>query len=154
MHQCSQHRPVLPLEIDLYLWLSREIQERIVGGTVKPELAFINATLVQILSRTLDISGCMCTQAYVCVWKIKVHAAPLTLNVVGNLQIPDILVVKAAAQKALLANVRGSLRSRSMHAELVFSVAGSKHVRHCCFLSFKLSGRQSVLLSISVQKMH
>ena len=38
------------------------------------------------------------------------------------------LVVKAAAQKALFANLRGTLRSRSMHAELVFSVAGSKHV--------------------------
>ena len=45
-----------------------------------------------------------------------------------GLQVPDVLVVKAAAQKALFAHLRGTLRSRSMHAELVFSVAGSKHV--------------------------
>ena len=45
-----------------------------------------------------------------------------------GLQVPDVLVLKAAAQKALFANLRGNLRSRSMHAELVFSVAGSKHV--------------------------
>lgn len=73
------------------------------------------------------------TQANVCV-EDQVDAAPLILNLVGALQIADTSVVKAAAQKALLANVRGSMRSRSMHAELVFSVAGSKHVRHCRFL--------------------
>ncbi|CAL5225601.1 g8452 [Coccomyxa viridis] len=77
----------------LTLWLyrdvtnSREIQERIVAGTLQPELAFINAKMV-----------------------------------------PDVLVLKAAAQKAFFANLRGTLRSRSMHAELVFFVAGSKHV--------------------------
>ena len=121
---------------------------------MKPELAFINATLVKVFPGPWISMAACDTQADACVGKIKVHAAPLILNLVGNLQIPDISVVKAAAQKALLANVRGSLRSRSMHAELVFSVAGSKHVRHCCFLSFKLSWRRSVLLSISVQKMH
>lgn len=46
----------------------------------------------------------------------------------GMLQVSDLIVIKAAAQKALWASLRNTLRSRSMHAELVFSVAGSKHV--------------------------
>ena len=59
MLPCSRHCPVVTMQIDWCLGLAREIQERIVAGTVKPELAFINATLVQVLSRTLEIHGCM-----------------------------------------------------------------------------------------------
>ena len=44
------------------------------------------------------------------------------------MQVPDAILVKAAAQKAVLANAKGALRSRSMHAELVFNLSGSKHV--------------------------
>ena len=44
------------------------------------------------------------------------------------MQVPDTIIVKAAAQKAVLANAKGALRSRSMHAELVFNLSGSKHV--------------------------
>ncbi|CAL8470265.1 g9807 [Coccomyxa elongata] len=42
--------------------------------------------------------------------------------------VPDLLVVQAAAQKALAAHLRGSLRTRSLHAELVYNLSGSKHV--------------------------
>ena len=50
-----------------------------------------------------------------------------------NAQVPDPIVVKAAAHKAVLASAKGALRSRSMHAELVFNLAGSKHVGHSAF---------------------
>lgn len=43
--------------------------------------------------------------------------------------VPDPLVLHAAAYKALAAQARGGLRTRSLHAELVFNLSGSKHVR-------------------------
>lgn len=45
--------------------------------------------------------------------------------------VPDALVLRAAATKALLAAQRGALRCKSPHAELVFNLSGSKHVRPC-----------------------
>lgn len=44
-------------------------------------------------------------------------------------QVPDLLIVQVAAQKALAAKSRGLLRTRSLHAELVYNLSGSKHVR-------------------------
>ena len=46
-------------------------------------------------------------------------------------QVPDLLVVRAAAQKAFVASLRRALRTRSLHAELVYNLAGSKHVSSC-----------------------
>lgn len=43
--------------------------------------------------------------------------------------VPDLLVLHAAAYKALAAQKRGALRTRGLHAELVFNLSGSKHVR-------------------------
>jgi hypothetical protein len=43
-------------------------------------------------------------------------------------QVQDLSVVRAAAQKAFAASLCGALRTRSLHAELVFNIAGSKHV--------------------------
>ena len=42
--------------------------------------------------------------------------------------IMDVFCVHLAAHKALTSAVRGALSSRSLHAELVFNVSGSKHV--------------------------
>ncbi|KAI7841481.1 hypothetical protein COHA_004875 [Chlorella ohadii] len=42
--------------------------------------------------------------------------------------VSDLLVLHAAAYKALAAAQRGELRTRSLHAELVFSLSGSKHI--------------------------
>ena len=42
--------------------------------------------------------------------------------------VPDALVLRAAAHKACVAASRGALRTRSLHAELVFGLSGSKHV--------------------------
>lgn len=43
--------------------------------------------------------------------------------------VPDAIVLRAAAEKALMAKQRGTLRCKSAHAELVFNLSGSKHVR-------------------------
>lgn len=69
----------------------RELRDAVQGGSLAPECALANATLV-----------------------------------------PDLLVLHAAAYKALAAAKRGELRTRSLHAELVFSLSGSKHVS-CLF---------------------
>ncbi|KAL4440542.1 hypothetical protein ABPG75_003543 [Micractinium tetrahymenae] len=42
--------------------------------------------------------------------------------------VPDALVLRAAAQKALAAQQRGALRCKTAHAELVFNLSGSKHI--------------------------
>lgn len=42
--------------------------------------------------------------------------------------VPDALVLRAAAHKAAAAQQRGALRTRSVHAELVFNLSGSKHI--------------------------
>lgn len=43
--------------------------------------------------------------------------------------VPDLFAVHLSAHKALQASSRASLRTRSLHAELVFGISGSKHVR-------------------------
>ena len=131
----------------------REIQERIVTGKLKPELAVINAQMVQHTPSTPYLlpacSHPMCrrslcmghpTPGHLCLLKSALFC-PLAWKVEGmqanfrhlpnafhTMQVADAVVVKAAAQKALFADLRGTLRSKSMHAELVFSIAGSKHV--------------------------
>ncbi len=50
--------------------------------------------------------------------------------------VPDIFAVNLAAHKALQAAQRQALRSKTLHAELVFGISGSKHVSvkwHCQF---------------------
>ncbi|KAL4419297.1 hypothetical protein ABPG77_001629 [Micractinium sp. CCAP 211/92] len=42
--------------------------------------------------------------------------------------VPDAIVLRAAAEKALMAKQRGTLRCKSAHAELVFNLSGSKHI--------------------------
>lgn len=44
------------------------------------------------------------------------------------LQVPSRLAVLSAAHRALTAQRRQRLRTRSLHAELVFNLSGSKHV--------------------------
>ena len=49
--------------------------------------------------------------------------------------VPSLLVLRVAAFKALLAQQRGALRTKSLHAEVVFNLAGSKHVSGGCFFA-------------------
>lgn len=44
--------------------------------------------------------------------------------------LPDVFILHAAARMALQAKHRGALKARSLHAELVFSLSGSKHVSY------------------------
>jgi Kinase binding protein CGI-121 len=43
-------------------------------------------------------------------------------------QVPDLFALKAAAYKALAAQQRGKLVTRTLHAELVYNISGSRHV--------------------------
>jgi len=43
--------------------------------------------------------------------------------------VPDLFSLQVAAWKALTAERRGKLITRTLHSELVFSIAGSTHVR-------------------------
>ncbi|KAG7670440.1 hypothetical protein Ndes2526A_g00194 [Nannochloris sp. 'desiccata'] len=64
-----------------------ELKRLIMSGSLTPEAAVINASLV-----------------------------------------PDIFLLHAAARAALVAKTRGALKTRSLHAEIVFNIAGSKHI--------------------------
>lgn len=48
--------------------------------------------------------------------------------------LPDLAVLHAAAHKALTAEARGTLRTKTVYAEVVFNIAASKHVRPPAFL--------------------
>ena len=43
--------------------------------------------------------------------------------------VPDIFLLHVAARGVLASQQRGQLKTRSQHAEIVFNVGGSKHVR-------------------------
>lgn len=84
----------------------------------------------------LDLPGHTLTVA---LYKDVTNASALRdLVVAGSLEpecalvnaalVPDALVLRAAATKALLAAQRGALRCKSPHAELVFNLSGSKHI--------------------------
>lgn len=45
--------------------------------------------------------------------------------------VADAIVLRAAAEKALRVQQRGTLRCKTAHAELVFNLSGSKHVSWC-----------------------
>ena len=45
-----------------------------------------------------------------------------------NLQVVDLFVVRIAAQQALAQEQRGNLITKSLHAELVYNMSGSRHV--------------------------
>ncbi|XP_073007311.1 uncharacterized protein [Typha latifolia] len=46
----------------------------------------------------------------------------------NSLLIPDVFPILAAAHKALLSKLRESLTTRTLHSELVYNYAGSKHI--------------------------
>ena len=50
-------------------------------------------------------------------------------NAVSHLQVADLFVVRIAAQQALAQQQRGKLITKSLHAELVYNMSGSRHVR-------------------------
>ena len=64
------------------------------------------------------------------------------------IQVADLFVLRVAAQKALAEQHRGKLITKSLHAELVYNMSGSRHVSHqghisSCFCSLSLFHRQS-----------
>ncbi|XP_052182568.1 uncharacterized protein LOC127795136 [Diospyros lotus] len=66
---------------------SRELLDLMQAGTLEPEVAFLNASLI-----------------------------------------PDVFPILAAAHKTLLAKQRESLKTRTIHSELVYNYSGSKHI--------------------------
>ncbi|XP_076949091.1 uncharacterized protein LOC143621615 [Bidens hawaiensis] len=66
---------------------SKELLEMMQAGTLEPQVALLNASLI-----------------------------------------PDIFPVLAAAQKTLVAKLRDSLTTRTLHSELVYNYSGSKHI--------------------------
>lgn len=51
-----------------------------------------------------------------------------TLMLLAKLQVADLFVVRIAAQQALAQQQRGKLITKSLHAELVYNMSGSRHV--------------------------
>ena len=66
---------------------ARELREAVVGGSLDPECAVVNAQLV-----------------------------------------PDLLALHLSAHRALAAQARGVLRTKTLHAELVYGLSGSRNV--------------------------
>ncbi len=57
-------------------------------------------------------------------WKVLQHLLRDQLP----LQVADLFVLRIAAQQALAQQHRGKLITKSLHAELVYNMSGSRHV--------------------------
>ncbi|XP_059647789.1 uncharacterized protein LOC132294079 [Cornus florida] len=66
---------------------SKELLDSMQAGTLEPEVAFLNASLI-----------------------------------------PDVFPVLAASHKTILSKSRESLKTRTLHSELVYNYSGSKHI--------------------------
>ncbi|XP_057433705.1 uncharacterized protein LOC130726461 isoform X1 [Lotus japonicus] len=96
---------------------SKELLESMQAGTLEPEVALLNASLVQFL---IFVFYVMSNTMYKRI--ISSHSACL------HEKIPDIFPVLAAAHKTLVAKSRDSLTTRTLHSELVYNYSGSKHI--------------------------
>lgn len=85
------------------------------AGTLEPEVAFLNASLVSASGHRIDASSLLYF------WFPDIYHLQLR-------QIPDVFPVLAAAYKTLVAKSRESLTTRTLHSELVYNYSGSKHV--------------------------
>ena len=80
-----------------------------------PEISMLNAAVVRLAQ--LDT----CCHYSFCIDK----ACQLILC---GLQVANAFVVRVAAQKALASQQRSKLITKSLHAELVYNMSGSRHV--------------------------
>ena len=51
-----------------------------------------------------------------------------------DMQVLDVFLLQLAAAAALTAEQQGRLTTRSLHAELLYNLSGSKHVRALMFI--------------------
>lgn len=84
-------------------------------GQLQPELALLNAAVVRCNSMTYAAAS---------------DLPDGSSQTRSSTQVPDLFPLQVAAWKALTAERRGKLTTRTLHSELVFNVAGSTHVRH------------------------
>lgn len=105
-----------------------------VSGQVNPEFAFINAAGVspgqsrhRLARRRWHWCPDACrlreseTQNTTCL--------PLAPTLLSRAQVLGLLQLQLAAHKALTNSSRGRLVTKTLHAELVYNLSGSKHVR-------------------------
>ncbi|GAB4814119.1 hypothetical protein N2152v2_001165 [Parachlorella kessleri] len=82
---------------------------------------FPGHTLTTLLFK--DVTNCGDIRQLVVTGTLKPEAA-----ILNAVLVPDIFTVHLAAHKALQAAQRQGLKTRSLHAEVVFNIAGSKHI--------------------------
>lgn len=70
-----------------------------------------------------DVSNCKELQSRVKAGEVEPEVAMLNAAVVA-----DLFVLRVAAQKALAEQHRGKLITKSLHAELVYNMSGSRHI--------------------------
>ncbi|KFM22638.1 hypothetical protein F751_4282 [Auxenochlorella protothecoides] len=59
--------------------------------------------------------------------------------------VPSLFAVHLAAHHALLSKQRGSLRTRSLHSELVCNLSGSKHYFKCSDTELAMSSLEDII---------
>ncbi|KAL5541093.1 hypothetical protein UlMin_043379 [Ulmus minor] len=87
MQEFEVNGNTLALALFIDVTNSKELLDSMQAGTLEPEVAFLNASLI-----------------------------------------PDVFPVLAAAYKTIVAKSRESLTTRTLHSELVYNYAGSKHI--------------------------
>lgn len=102
--------------------LCRELQSKVKAGEVEPELAMLNAAVVR--KHLLGYQSLLQGQQQ----PVGSYNVSHILQCQPHLQVADLFVVRIAAQQALAQQQRGKLITKSLHAELVYNMSGSRHV--------------------------
>lgn len=115
---CTQFmawQKLLSWNSELIAFVCRELVDLMQAGTLEPEVAFLNASLVRASGHWINTSS---FYTFYMSWYYQFYLR----------QIPDVFPVLAAAYKTLIAKSRDSLTTRTLHSELVYNYSGSKHV--------------------------
>ena len=96
------------------------------AAQVNPEFAFVNAAAVS--KGKPNHAQAPNKVATACRWQPAGQCARSTRHPHGCLHVVGVLPLQLAAHKALTYRARGRLVSKSLHAELVYNLSGSKHV--------------------------
>lgn len=102
----------------------RELLESMQAGTLEPEVAFLNASLVTSIQSYFFTSISVFRFRFLLFPRVHQPCSWYYLK-----QIPDVFPVLAAAHKTLVSMSRESLTTRTLHSELVYNYSGSKHVK-------------------------
>ena len=119
----SQLAAPQPAQRALARFRCRGIREKIIAGGITPDYAFINAWVPR-WEAGLPIEAAPSAEP----GSGQGQREPRTPLLACAPQVADMYTLQVAAHRVLVAERLGRLQTRSLHAELIFYISGSRHV--------------------------